>query len=51
MIHFYGDNVHCAPDQHDELNFNGASLLKNQSTERHVASHGHIVIPCKPNSL
>ena len=36
-------------DQHIEFDFFSASSLKEQSTGRHVAPHGHIIlIPSKP---
>ena len=36
-------------DEHTELDFYSASSLKQQSTERHVALLGHIIlIPSQP---
>jgi hypothetical protein len=43
------DEVHFVLDKHAELDFDSASLLKLQSTDRNVASLGHIIlIPSQP---
>jgi hypothetical protein len=43
------DDVRFVLDQHAELYFFSASLLKQQSTERHVTPLGHIfLIPSQP---
>jgi hypothetical protein len=43
------DEVRFVPDQHAELDFYSASSLKQQSTVRHVAPLGHIILI--PNQL
>ena len=43
------DEVHFVLDQHAELDFFGASSLKQQSAGRHVAPLEHIIlIPSQP---
>ena len=43
------DEVRFVLDQHAELDFNSSSSLKQQSTGRHVAPLGHIIlIPSQP---
>ena len=43
------DEVRFVLDQHTELDFYSASLLKQQSAGRHVAPLGHIIlIPSQP---
>jgi hypothetical protein len=43
------DEVHFVLDQHAEMDFYSASSLKQQSTDRHVAALGHIIlIPSQP---
>ena len=43
------DDIRFALDQHAELHFYGASSLKQQSADRHVAPLGHIIlIPSQP---
>jgi hypothetical protein len=43
------DDVRFVLDQHAELDFYSASSLKQQSTNRHVAPLGHIIlIPSQP---
>jgi hypothetical protein len=37
------DEVHFVLDQHAELEFYSAKLLKQQSADRHVAPLGHII--------
>ena len=51
QVNFQWDNdeVHFVLDQHAELDFYSASSLKQQSTDRHVALLGHIIlIPSQP---
>jgi hypothetical protein len=38
------DDVHFVLDQHAELDFYSASSLKQNSTGRHVASLGHVIM-------
>jgi len=40
----YDDEAHFVLDQHAEMDFYGASSLKQQSAERHVAPFGHIIL-------
>jgi hypothetical protein len=43
------DEVCFALDQHAKLDFYSDNSLKKQSTGRHVAPLGHIIlIPCQP---
>ena len=45
----WDDEVRSALDQHAKLDFYSASLLKQQSVNRHVAPLGHIIlIPSQP---
>jgi hypothetical protein len=51
QVNFYWDEdeVHFALDQHTEFDFHSASLLKQQSADRHVAPGEHIIlIPSQP---
>jgi hypothetical protein len=41
---WYDDEVRFVLDQHAELDFYSASSLKQQSTNRHVAPLGHIIL-------
>jgi hypothetical protein len=45
------DEVRFVVDKHAELDFNSASLLKQQSAGRHVAPLGHIILISEPTSL
>ena len=40
----YDDQVRFVLDQHAEMDFYGASSLKQQSAGRHVAPLGHIIL-------
>ena len=43
------DEVRLVLDQHAELDFYSASSLKQQSTGRHIAPLGHIILnPSRP---
>jgi hypothetical protein len=43
------NDVRFVQDQHGKLDFYGAISLKQQSTDRHVAQRGHIIlIPIQP---
>ena len=44
MFQWDDDDVNLVLDLHAELDFDSASLLKQQSADGHAAPHGHIIL-------
>ena len=44
IFQLYHDDVRFIQDQHTYVGFVSASSLKQQSTDRHIAPRGHIIL-------